>query len=280
MPVRQGHTTSTRPPRSAPVDGLLAGLAASWPDAVCEIDHQDAYQLLVGTILAAQSTDRRINQLTPALFARFPNPRALAGADPAELERLIHSSGFYRAKARHLLGMARAVVERHDGEIPRTMDELTALPGVARKTANVVLGTAFGIGDGIVVDTHVTRLSARLGLTTETDPVKIERDLQALVPVEERVMFAHRLIWHGRRVCHARTPTCDACRLAPMCPSASTPASAATPAAPRAKAKARPMATAEAKVVPKAKAAPRARPAQRATAAPRKAAAPTKRPRR
>lgn len=197
-----------------------AVLAELWPDAVCEIDHQNAYQLLVGTILAAQSTDKMINTVTPALFARYPNATALAAADPEQLEQLIHSTGFYRMKAKHLLGMARAVVERHRGEVPQTMEELVALPGVARKTANVVLGTAFKKAEGIVVDTHVTRLSARLGLTAETDPVKIEEALQAILPRSEWVTFADRLIWHGRRVCFAKKPACETCQLAPLCPSA------------------------------------------------------------
>lgn len=197
-----------------------AVLAELWPDAVCEIDHQNAYQLLVGTILAAQSTDKMINTVTPALFARYPNATALAAADPEQLEQLIHSTGFYRMKAKHLLGMARAVVERHRGDVPQTMEELVALPGVARKTANVVLGTAFKKAEGIVVDTHVTRLSARLGLTEETDPVKIEEALQAILPRSEWVTFADRLIWHGRRVCFAKRPACETCQLAPLCPSA------------------------------------------------------------
>jgi endonuclease-3 len=202
------------------VPRMLEILAQTWPDARVELDHESAYELLVATILAAQSTDRRINQVTPALFARYPNARSLAGADQAELEEQVRSTGFFRMKAKHLLGMARAVVERHDGEIPRTMDELVALPGVARKTANVVLGSFFGIPAGIVVDTHVTRLARRLGLTTEDDPEKIERDLMALIPREQWIDFVNRLIWHGRRICFARKPACDLCPLAPLCPSA------------------------------------------------------------
>jgi endonuclease III len=195
-------------------------LARQWPDAAVELDHTNAYQLLVATILSAQSTDRTINTITPALFAKYPDATALAGADPAELEKLIHASGFFRMKAKHLLGMARAVVERHGGEIPTTMAELIALPGVARKTANVVLGSALGIHEGIVVDTHVSRLAARLGLTKQTDPVKIEQDLMAILPREQWTPFAHRLIWHGRRVCFAQKPDCENCLLAPVCPSA------------------------------------------------------------
>ena len=198
-------------------------LAEAWPDARVELDHEDAYQLLVATILAAQSTDKLINTVTPALFAKYPEPNALAQADQAELEKMVAKTGFFRMKAKHLIGMAQAVVARHGGEIPRTMDELCALPGVARKTANVVLGSALGIDVGVVVDTHVTRLSARLALTTHTDPVKIEHDLMAILPPEQWTPFAHRLIWHGRRVCMAKKPDCDHCTLAPLCPSAFAP---------------------------------------------------------
>ncbi|MCE9571689.1 MAG: endonuclease III [Deltaproteobacteria bacterium] len=222
MAASPSPRNSTPPPPSA-TDRALAyvrGLAASWPDAVVELDHRNAYELLCATILAAQSTDRMINTLTPALFARWPDATALASADPAELEVVIHKSGFFRAKARSLLGMARAVVERHGGEVPQDLEALVALPGVGRKTANVVRGAVWGLADGIVVDTHVTRLAARLGLTRETDAVKIERDLMAVVPRSEWITFANRLIWHGRRVCHARAPQCGECQLAPVCPSA------------------------------------------------------------
>jgi endonuclease-3 len=198
-------------------------LAEAWPDARVELDHENAYQLLVATILAAQSTDKTINTITPALFVKYPDANALAQADQTELEKLIVKSGFFRNKAKHLIGMAQAVVTRHGGEIPRTMDELCALPGVARKTANVVLGSALGIDVGVVVDTHVTRLAARLGLTTHTDPVKIEHDLMAILPKEQWTPFAHRLIWHGRRVCIAKKPDCEHCTLAPLCPSAFAP---------------------------------------------------------
>ena len=161
-----------------------------------------------------------INTLTPALFAKYPDAAALAKAEPAELEPMIFKSGFYRNKAKSLIGMARAVVERHGGEIPRTMEELVELPGVARKTANVVLGTAMGVHEGVVVDTHVMRLSQRLGLTREDEPVKIEQDLMKLLPREQWTMFAHRLIWHGRRVCMAKNPDHEHCILAPLCPTA------------------------------------------------------------
>ena len=195
-------------------------LAEKWPDAHCELDHQNPYQLVVATILSAQSTDKMINTITPALFAKYPDARALARANQAELEKLIHSSGFYRMKAKNLINMARAVVDKHGGKIPDTMDELVELPGIARKTANVVLGSAMGKNEGVVVDTHVARLAQRLGLTKETDPVKIEVDLMKLLPRQQWTVFAHRLIWHGRRVCFAKKPDCEHCLLAPICPCA------------------------------------------------------------
>src|SRR5262245_13435903 len=195
-------------------------LAALWPDATVELDHQNAYQLLVATILAAQSTDKLINTVTPALFARYPDPEALARADQAELESMIFSTGFYRMKARHLIGMAQRIVEHHGGQVPDPMEGLIDLHGGARKTANVVLGSALGKNEGIVVDTHVSRLAPRLGLTMQSDPVKIEQDLMQLVPRDQWSIFAHRLIWHGRRVCHAKQPDCNHCALAPLCPSA------------------------------------------------------------
>ncbi|HEX2688117.1 MAG TPA: endonuclease III [Kofleriaceae bacterium] len=199
---------------------ISARLAEKWPDAVVELDHANAYQLLVATILAAQSTDKLINTVTPALFARYPSPAALAGAHRSDLEAMIFSTGFYRMKAKHLIGMAQRIVEAYGGKVPDTMEGLTDLPGVARKTANVVLGSALGKNEGIVVDTHVSRLASRLGLTRHTDPIKIEQDLMHLVPRDQWSIFAHRLIWHGRRVCHARQPDCEHCTLAPLCPSA------------------------------------------------------------
>ena len=199
---------------------VAALLAETWPDAVCELDHQNAYQLIVATILSAQSTDKMINTITPALFQKYPDPRALAAANPAEVEQMIFKSGFYRNKTKSLIGMAKAVVERHGGEIPQTMEELVALPGVARKTANVVLGTAMGKNEGVVVDTHVMRLSQRLGITRAEDPVEIEQDLMRLLPREQWTIFAHRMIWHGRRVCTAKNPDHENCLLAPICPSA------------------------------------------------------------
>jgi endonuclease-3 len=221
MGIKPRNTTK-RPARPSPdrAAALVPLLAARWPDATCELDHANAYQLLCATILAAQSTDRLVNTVTPALFARWPDARALAGADPDELETMIHATGFFRMKARSLLGMARAVVERHDGLVPRDLDALVALPGVGRKTANVVRGAVWGLADGVVVDTHVTRLSQRLGLTAHADPVKIEQDLMAALPREQWIPFANRLIWHGRRVCFAKKPDCEHCALAPRCPSA------------------------------------------------------------
>jgi endonuclease-3 len=204
----------------ARVAAIVEALQATWPAAVVELDHRNAFELLCATILAAQSSDKQINLITPALFARYPDAPSLAAADPAELEVLIHSSGFFRAKARSLLGMARKLCEDFGGEVPRTMEELVTLPGVARKTANVVLGTAFGIPSGVVVDTHVARLSRRLGLSRADDPVAIEQDLMRQIPEDRWIAFGHQLIWHGRRICHARKPRCDECPLAPHCPSA------------------------------------------------------------
>ncbi len=214
-----------RPPRTgararaAPIPALLSALRAAYPDAECALRHEDAFELLASTILSAQCTDARVNMVTPELFRRWPGPAALAGAGQEEVEEVVRSTGFFRNKAKSLRGMAAALRDRHGGAVPRTMEELTALPGVARKTANVVLGTAFGIADGVVVDTHVGRIARRLGLTREEDPVKVERDLMAALPREEWVMFAHRLIHHGRRVCTARAPRCGECPVAGLCPS-------------------------------------------------------------
>ena len=224
------NTTSVRAlPAEPPIATYMQGLAELYPDAHVELDHRDGYQLLCATILAAQSTDKMINTITPALFARYPDAAALAKADPAELEPLIYKSGFFRNKAKALIGMARALVERHGGRVPDTMDELVALPGVARKTSNVILWTVFRKNEGFIVDTHVTRLAQRLGLTRHTDPVKIEQDLMRIVPRDEWGRFADRLIWHGRRMCFARNPACPQCPLAPVCPSAEIPGRAAPP---------------------------------------------------
>jgi endonuclease III len=199
---------------------LLDRLLASYPSAHCALDFSNAFQLLCATILSAQCTDKRVNLVTPALFARYPDAAALAAADPEELEAIIRSTGFFRSKAKSLIGMAAGLVDRHGGEVPADMDALTALPGVGRKTANVILGNAFGRNDGIVVDTHVTRLSNRLALTRESDAVKIERALLPLFPREHWTMLSHLLIEHGRQVCDARRPRCGDCVLSDVCPSA------------------------------------------------------------
>jgi len=199
------------------------------PDSRCALDHATPLQLLVSTILSAQCTDERVNQVTQGLFARYRSAADFAASPPGVLEREIRSTGFFNQKAKSIRGACAAIATRHGGEVPRTMEELLELPGVARKTANVVLGTAFGIAAGVVVDTHVARITGLLRLTRERDPVKIERDLMALLPAEEWIDFAHRLIWHGRRVCIARRPRCDACVLADLCPSAKLAQPAAGP---------------------------------------------------
>ncbi|MEW6875502.1 endonuclease III [Trueperella pyogenes] len=198
---------------------ILARLAREYPDAGCALNFTNPFELLVATILSAQTTDARVNQVTPQLFARFPDPVALAEATLSELEEILHPLGFFRAKARSLSGVGRALVEVHDGVVPRTLEELVALPGVGRKTANVVLGNAFGV-PGITVDTHVGRLTRRWGWTKQTDPVKAERELMDVMPREEWTMDCHRIIFHGRQVCHSRRPECGACVLADVCPSA------------------------------------------------------------
>ena len=190
-----------------------------YPDARTELDWKSPLELLVATILSAQTTDVSVNGVTKALFEKYRTAADYAGADPAELEENIRPSGFYRNKARSLRGMARALVEEHAGEVPRTMRELVALPGVGRKTANVVLGNAFGVDEGIVVDTHVRRVSNRLGLTENQDPEKIERDLIRMVPQEDWTVFSHLLIFHGRRICKAGKPDCPNCVLNDVCPS-------------------------------------------------------------
>ena len=199
---------------------ILARLRREHPDAHTALDHRNAFQLLVATILSAQCTDKRVNEVTPALFRRFPTPRDLAGASLAELEELVRTTGFYHNKARALLGLGQALVAEHGGKVPASMEELRRLPGVGRKTANVVLGNAFGQNVGVVVDTHVQRLSRRLGLTAETDPEKIERDLMDLVPQRDWTLWSNLLIAHGRKVCQARRPLCGSCVVADLCPSA------------------------------------------------------------
>jgi endonuclease-3 len=198
---------------------IMARLKRAHPDAHCELDHETPLQLLVATILSAQCTDKRVNMVTPHVFRIFPTAAALAEAEPEKLQDAIRSTGFFNNKTKSLIGLGKALVERHKGEVPDTMDALVQLPGVGRKTANVVLGNAFRRSEGVVVDTHVGRLSIRLGLTRERDPVKVERELMQLFPREEWTNLAHVLIFHGRRVCDARTPKCELCVLADICPS-------------------------------------------------------------
>jgi endonuclease III len=193
-------------------------LAETYPDARCELDFASPWQLLVVTVLSAQTTDKRVNTVSPALFARYPGPAELAAADPSDVEAIIAPTGFFRAKTQSIMKLAAAVLERFGGEVPARLDDLVTLPGVGRKTANVVLGDAFGI-PGITVDTHVGRLARRFGWTTETDPVKAEHEIGSLFPKRDWVMLNHHLIWHGRRRCHARRPACGACPLARLCPS-------------------------------------------------------------
>ena len=206
--------------RSTLARNVVKRLKKAYPGATCALDHHSPYQLLVATVLSAQCTDVRVNMVTPSLFARYPTAQALAQAEQAEVEAIIRSTGFFRNKAKNLIGMAGALMDRHHGEVPADMEQLRRLPGVGRKTANVVLGNAFGMNEGVTVDTHVARLSKLLGLTRHTDPIKIETDLMALVPRKDWTIVSHLLIWHGRQVCIARRPKCGACQLASLCPSA------------------------------------------------------------
>lgn len=212
---------ATHPERSpAPIGEVIPCLKEAYPDARTELVWEDPLQLLVATMLSAQSTDVRVNEVTTGLFLKYRVAEDYAEADLDRLEEEIRSVGFFRNKARSVKSMARALVEEHEGEVPRTMGELVALPGVGRKTANVVLGNVFGVDEGVVVDTHVRRLSNRLGLSKENDPEKIERDLLEIVREEERTLFSHLLIFHGRRVCKSRKPDCSNCVLNHLCPSA------------------------------------------------------------
>jgi len=225
-------TSAARPkprpkPRALRGDALRAHareiqrrLALEYPDAHCELDHRDAFELAVATVLSAQCTDKRVNIVTPELFRRWPDAAALAAAPIGAIEDVIKSTGFFRNKAKSIQGLARRLVAEHGGEIPSTMDELVLLPGIGRKTANVVLGNAFGMNEGVVVDTHVARLSARFGLTKETDAVRIERALMPLFERETWAQLSHLMIWHGRRTCDARKPKCNDCVLVDICPSA------------------------------------------------------------
>jgi endonuclease-3 len=202
----------------APVKKILAGLQKDYPDVTCALNHQDPLQLLIATILSAQCTDVRVNMVTPALFKKYPTVEDFAKASQADLEKMIHSTGFFRHKAKNIIGACQRIQSDFQGQVPGTMEELLTLPGVARKTANVVLGTAYGIASGVVVDTHVFRLSHRLGLTREKTPERVEQDLMKKIPRTEWINFAHRLIHHGRRVCLARNPGCGRCTLNVVCP--------------------------------------------------------------
>lgn len=212
-----GLRHSGRPP--VPPSALLSHLKELYPDARCALEHRNAFELLCATILSAQCTDARVNLVTPTLFARYPTAFELARANPADVEEIIKSTGFFRNKTRSLIGMAQALVADHNGEVPRTMDELRQLPGVGRKTANVILGNAYSINEGVTVDTHVTRLSRLLGLSREDDPEKIERELMRLFPQADWALLSHLLIFHGRNICIARRPRCADCVLAQLCPS-------------------------------------------------------------
>ncbi len=216
-PKRVRVSARTQKPRTAEI---LARLRREYPDAHCALDHRTAFELLCATILSAQCTDARVNLVTPTLFAKYPTAFELARATPAKLEAIIRSTGFFRNKTKSLIGMAQALVAEHGGEVPRSMEELQVLPGVGRKTANVILGNAFAINAGITVDTHVGRLSRRLALSLEDDPVKVERDLMPLVPQTDWTLVSHLLIFHGRRMCNALRPKCGECVLADLCPSA------------------------------------------------------------
>jgi len=199
------------------VRAILEKLGEAYPEAECALLHKNPFQLLIATILSAQCTDVRVNLVTPGLFNRYPDATAFAHASPADIEQEIRSTGFFRSKTKSIIGASRKIVEEFGGKVPKTMDELLTLPGVARKTANVVLGSAFGIAAGVVVDTHVLRLSRRLDLTQHHDPKKIEQDLMTTIPQDSWILFSHQLIWHGRRVCQARKPRCMDCNLEPLC---------------------------------------------------------------
>ena len=221
LPSSRGASARKRRPPSLANPALVyERLRTLYPDAHCELDFSTPFQLLVATILSAQCTDKRVNMVTPVLFSRYPTVEALARARPEDVEEIIKSTGFFRNKAKSIIGMAGAVVDRHRGTVPSTLEELVRLPGVGRKTANVVLGNAFDTNEGVVVDTHVGRLSMRLGLTSETDPVKIEQVLMTQFPTDQWTMLAHLLIFHGRRVCDAKAPRCGECVLRDLCPSA------------------------------------------------------------
>ena len=213
-----GNTNAAVVDRKAQAARVVRGLKADYPGATCALENETPFELLVATILSAQCTDERVNMVTPELFRRWPTPAEMSRAPIKELETVIQSTGFFRNKAKNIKAASQALMDQHNGEVPKNMDELVALPGVGRKTANVVLGTAYGLATGVVVDTHVTRVSRRLGLTQHTDPVKIEQDLIEVVPKSEWVDFAHRMIHHGRQICTARKPKCPECSMKKFCP--------------------------------------------------------------
>jgi endonuclease III len=213
---------AAKPARAAGTDpkrvaAILTKLDEAYPNATCELNHENAFQLLIATILSAQCTDVRVNQVTERLFKKYPDPKAFAYATPSEMEQEIRPTGFFRNKTKSVMGASKAIIEEFGGQVPRTMEEILTLPGVARKTGNVVLGTAYGIASGVVVDTHVLRLSKRLDLSRNEDPKKVEEDLMKIIPKEKWIQFSHQLIWHGRRVCFARKPKCVECNMESLC---------------------------------------------------------------
>ena len=212
--AKRAASAGTDPKRVA---AILARLDEAYPDATCELKHANAFQLLISTILSAQCTDVRVNQVTETLYKNYSGPEAFAHAKPSELEQEIRPTGFFRNKTKSVMGASKAILEKFGGQVPRTMEEMLTLPGVARKTANVVLGTAYGIASGVVVDTHVQRLSKRLDLSRNDDPKKIEQDLMQIIPRNKWIQFSHQVIWHGRRVCVARKPKCAECNLEKLC---------------------------------------------------------------
>lgn len=211
------------PARKEQANRVVRRLTADYPDVECALENETPFELLIATILSAQCTDERVNMVTPVLFAKYPTPADLARAPLPKIEQIIKSTGFFRNKAKNIQACSRALADDFDGEVPQTIDELVSLPGVGRKTANVVLGTAYGIPTGVVVDTHVTRISNRLGLTKHKDAEKIERDLMEVIPKKEWINFAHRMIWHGRKVCNARKPKCEICSMKKFCPKIGVP---------------------------------------------------------
>jgi endonuclease III len=212
--AKPAQAAGTDPQRVA---AILAKLDEAYPDATCELKHENAFQLLISTILSAQCTDVRVNQVAETLYKKYPDAKAFAYATPSELEQEIRPTGFFRNKTKSVMGASKAILEKFGGQVPRTMEEILTLPGVARKTGNVVLGTAYGIASGVVVDTHVLRLSNRLDLSRNEDPKKVEQDLMEIIPQEKWIQFSHQLIWHGRRVCHARKPKCIECNMEWLC---------------------------------------------------------------